>query len=321
MTQGNGRLHWLDAAKGMGIILVVIAHVWTSGQLRDTIYAFHMPLFFVLAGYVARPRPMGAFLITQWRSIAIPYISFLLVLMALDPVIEHMRGFHPRFREWDTAIKAMLLGGTELSGPFTIFWFVPCLAFARIAQNGLLLLWQTPRDWRWLVAMAVTLGVGIWIGRASDFSPLGLLTVPVALVLLWLGALWRTVDNDRRLVLGAVIGAVLILLTGPLVPVNMKAADYAIPVWSLLVAVILSLGLCGLARVVPWRAFQTLGRMSLTIMFLHVAVIHYLRPYFGKEVLAGFALVLPVFVHMLLARTKWGRQYFLGERPAARESF
>ena len=49
MKQTGQRLGWLDAAKGLGIILVVIGHVWTRGPVRDTIYAFHMPLFFLLA--------------------------------------------------------------------------------------------------------------------------------------------------------------------------------------------------------------------------------------------------------------------------------
>jgi peptidoglycan/LPS O-acetylase OafA/YrhL len=56
MDKKTARLGWLDAAKGLGIILVVIGHVWTRGPVRDAIYAFHMPLFFIAAGYIP-PSP------------------------------------------------------------------------------------------------------------------------------------------------------------------------------------------------------------------------------------------------------------------------
>lgn len=58
-----GRLHAVDSAKGIGILLVVFGHAWRGAQgagliadasvyrMIDTlIYAFHMPLFFFLSG-------------------------------------------------------------------------------------------------------------------------------------------------------------------------------------------------------------------------------------------------------------------------------
>lgn len=57
------RLTWPDQAKGLGILLVVIGHVWRGLQAANLlpadgmfqtidrlIYAFHMPLFFALSG-------------------------------------------------------------------------------------------------------------------------------------------------------------------------------------------------------------------------------------------------------------------------------
>lgn len=42
--------NWIDIAKGIGIILVVIGHTIGSQRVNDIIYTFHMPLFFIL-GY------------------------------------------------------------------------------------------------------------------------------------------------------------------------------------------------------------------------------------------------------------------------------
>lgn len=48
----NKRIEWIDVAKGITIILVMIGHYVSYGsQIRNFIFAFHMPLFFILSGY------------------------------------------------------------------------------------------------------------------------------------------------------------------------------------------------------------------------------------------------------------------------------
>ena len=39
----------LDVAKGIGIILVILAHI-TQSKVKTFIYIFHMPLFFFISG-------------------------------------------------------------------------------------------------------------------------------------------------------------------------------------------------------------------------------------------------------------------------------
>lgn len=43
---------FLDAMKGMGILLVVLGHVSLIEPLNTVIYAFHMPLFFFISGFL-----------------------------------------------------------------------------------------------------------------------------------------------------------------------------------------------------------------------------------------------------------------------------
>ena len=61
------REEWVDNIKGMAILLVVIGHVIDGFELNgiygsakyawntiDLIYSFHMPLFFMISGYLYR---------------------------------------------------------------------------------------------------------------------------------------------------------------------------------------------------------------------------------------------------------------------------
>lgn len=39
------RMQYIDMAKGIGILLVIIGHTISLGWKKDFIYSFHMPLF------------------------------------------------------------------------------------------------------------------------------------------------------------------------------------------------------------------------------------------------------------------------------------
>ena len=45
------RIKWIDIAKGMGIIFIVLGHILRgTGIMIQWIYSFNVPFFFVLAG-------------------------------------------------------------------------------------------------------------------------------------------------------------------------------------------------------------------------------------------------------------------------------
>lgn len=51
MTESN-RIEEVDISKGIGMVLVITGHLCVSSSLRNFIYSFHMPLFFILSGIV-----------------------------------------------------------------------------------------------------------------------------------------------------------------------------------------------------------------------------------------------------------------------------
>lgn len=56
LLEQSSRIEWIDIAKGIAIILVIIGHTVKFGSLtRNIIFSFHMPLFFMLSGYTYRP--------------------------------------------------------------------------------------------------------------------------------------------------------------------------------------------------------------------------------------------------------------------------
>ena len=50
---GNHREAWIDCARGIAILLVIVGHT-ISGVLSGAIYSFHMPLFFIFSGITSK---------------------------------------------------------------------------------------------------------------------------------------------------------------------------------------------------------------------------------------------------------------------------
>nr|WP_314289279.1 acyltransferase family protein [uncultured Capnocytophaga sp.] len=79
----------IDVLKGFAIILVVIGHasLWFSGDNRTnplyvTIYAFHMPLFMFLSGYVSFNKRREINLGRRFRVLVIPFFVWFFISVA-----------------------------------------------------------------------------------------------------------------------------------------------------------------------------------------------------------------------------------------------
>ncbi|MBA4091463.1 MAG: glycosyl transferase [Sphingobium sp.] len=310
--QAQFRLDWVDVARGLGILAVVIGHVWTRGPLRDAMYSFHMPLFFLLSGMLSRPHDVGAFTRRQLVGQMRPYAAFLLLLILIDQIIEPLKGGRPIFHQWPEDMVPILLGGFWLRGPYTIFWFVPCLMMARILFNVALGRWPDVLDRRWALLLLPALVLAYVLGWWLKASPLGMLSVPMAFVLLWVGAAWPRV-RWRGWMIAPLAAMAAIGLTGVLPTLNMKVAEYGWPLLSVASAIATSLLLFRLsALIAPLAApVAAVGRASLVVMYCHVAVIHYLSPYLGKPWLLLAAVTIPLAIDRLIRLSPAASRFLL----------
>ena len=56
MKKFNIRIKYIDIAKGIAILLMIMGHVVGDGFLRKMIFSFHMPLFIITSGYFYKYR-------------------------------------------------------------------------------------------------------------------------------------------------------------------------------------------------------------------------------------------------------------------------
>ena len=93
LTSGSAkkRLDWIDVAKGLGILMVLYGHSY--GPHNRYIYLFHMPLFFLLSGFLYNPRgSFRDFLIRKVKSLYIPFVGWNILILIGRLIPKLMRG-------------------------------------------------------------------------------------------------------------------------------------------------------------------------------------------------------------------------------------
>lgn len=116
-------LHWLNSAKGIGVILVILGHLLYNSRFvgfNHYIYAFHMPLFFIISGYLQRPEPKEPFLLRKALRLLPPFVCFSILGLPL---------FLPRLLGWrksgeEIAAQILFLHGYMSNSPL---WFLVVL--------------------------------------------------------------------------------------------------------------------------------------------------------------------------------------------------
>lgn len=123
MTQK--RLHYLDIAKGIGIILVVTGHSGMGSEgLLSWLSSFHMPLFFVISGMLLFHRkeeslPLMESIRKKAKSILIPYSFFSLIYLVID--LYYIAIKHQELSLPDAALQTISFYG------ISVLWFLPTL--------------------------------------------------------------------------------------------------------------------------------------------------------------------------------------------------
>ena len=130
------RIEWVDYSKAIAIILVIVGHAISEYSLdfpilEKVIYSMHMPLFFLLSGYVFKIKENQ-----KIKRILIPYIGFC-VLITICHIAEVLilhgdRAFFEKLFSVSGIINTIFMTTKSI---FSNLWFLPCILIAEIMLN------------------------------------------------------------------------------------------------------------------------------------------------------------------------------------------
>ncbi len=123
----KNRNNYIDLAKGIGIILVVLGHHET--KLTDYIYSFHMPLFFILSGMLYKTNlKYKELFFKKANSIIKPYVKYSFLLYFLWILVNKFQNINIDYVE---GLRGIFLG-VKIKNISTMdwgvqLWFLLCL--------------------------------------------------------------------------------------------------------------------------------------------------------------------------------------------------
>ena len=323
------RVQYIDIAKGIGILLVVLAHNDLSAyhpMLHRFIYAFHMALFFFLSGIFFKPeRPFKEILKRRFNTLIKPLIFALLLIYGISVFFGKM-SFAMAFQR---ILKSLYMTGPYLN--WVQLWFLPVLFlinlyaffFYRATQ-------KLPKNWmRWLI-LVITLWIGtLWLpymwtfdftimGRA--FSTYGL---PASVDLVLLGGFYFVLGREiyRQLPQSFFDAKITLLVSAVIlfgmvftldIPVDFNTREYTSWTLNTIEAIAGIIFILSLSRQIELysekatRFFKYIGSLTLSILVFHVPIQEMVNKkvnvYIGQNdltLLIAFlsGVFLPVFIH------------------------
>lgn len=282
----------IDIAKGIAMLFVVSGHIGFGATYSNIIHVFHVPLFFVITGYLfyfTKKRSFGNTLIRKTKALLIPYFCMSLFHVAIYLFAEKI-GFFLKPSEGPSIITAIVFNSID-SSYVGFQWFLTALFFASI-------LFEAINRIRPAILRIGVLLIVISISICSKYFwnilfPFSINQACVALLFLEAGYLYASKENgaskSAKIVI-CFVGVICLLLAFVInMPVNYRTENWGIfPVhFSLSIAVCLMIliaclhlsepGVAKVKNTVIAKGLSFIGRNSLVFLCFNEIIIILLR--------------------------------------------
>jgi len=197
------RVHWIDIARGVGIIFIIYAHVLGTQGIRYLFYSFHIPLFFFLSGVVYNHKKyvnFPTFLKKSAKGLLIPYFTLAFVFFILWVLRWHFNSlFSPE------VIKQFLsiFYGNSNNGLMAfndVLWFLPALFVTRILFASISGFFKKTKPLLLVLFLFSVFGYLFSIYAANIKLPFGFEAAISAVVFYGLGFLWNSSEKAKALI-------------------------------------------------------------------------------------------------------------------------
>ncbi len=280
---------WLDILKGIAILLVIIGHGPTiSNRLYEFIWAFHMPLFFLISGYTFKKKEEKKFIKDKAKRLLIPYY-FTCILLIASNIIYNIYYKSFSFNRLLLILKRWIWAGIygscwSYNNPFKIYdigaiWFL-CTLFAALLLFNFIM--NTKEEYQpFIIVILVYIGLSL---NQFFWLPFNFASACTSTLLLYVGYLSKKFDilNNKSLILKLllfIISAVCIYNKSMVIIGN---NTYSYGVFSILGAIAISYWIAKFSKQLEKTKYVSkflsyLGRNTLVILCFHLIELDYIK--------------------------------------------
>ena len=185
---GSKRINYIDYAKGLAILCVLLGHMEIHPILKNYIYSFHMPLFFILSGYFMKRAKLDKdTVIKNFKSIMVPYF-----IVGGGMCIWQLYSDFEAFKTLETSTLASLIFlGYRVRGVYIVYfvgaiWFLWVLFFSKLYTQYML-----TRKYGAFLIFLVAICSMLFSRTTHIVPPFGILQSFTASVFLYTGFLFK----------------------------------------------------------------------------------------------------------------------------------
>lgn len=248
------RIEYIDIAKGIGIILMVLGHSLNQdSKLRTFIYLFHMPLFFLISGYFIKKESFNnikQFFFKRVKGLYLPFLKYSLIFVMLNNIFVNLHiynniGYTKKYNIIEF-IKAIINSFLFRRVDYLLgaFWFLYILFLAEMmfVLTGKVILKVIKKNQDVFIGIAsfiyLFIGVILSIKEVNLPERLNLIFVPIFFI--YLGYLYRIYEKSIKYNIKTFIACVIILfiLTYKNAKVEMAANTFSNPIIFILGALV-----------------------------------------------------------------------------------
>lgn len=272
----------MDALKGFGILLVVIGHVCTEMTgLVHWIYSFHMPLFFMISGYIEEEKMVNSnvgilkYIMRKAKSLLYPYLIFSFIASIGSLIVLAYS------KRWDVLWKTVYMrvfGIRITENHIGAIWFLMVLFSAEVMAFYL-----KKRNKEWVICLVALIGSCLAVFDKNYQLPFLLEDAFLAVMFVYIGKLFKRY-NWGSIILGKKYVPRVLFLLFFMVTIQLYAAmkNAKVDIYSLECGNIFLFWIASIlggatfilffnyiGEKYKWHILNRIGKESLVIMATH----------------------------------------------------
>lgn len=195
MRESN-RIRYIDIAKGIAIICIIMGHVG-NWNINRIVFTFHVPIFFFITGYFLNDkRNLKEFVRIKCKTLIVPYILTCLAMIILGTLMGQIQNADAMaaLKKW--MIASLYGAGSDVTSPFYVpaigaLWFLLATfwgsCFLRVSFNF--------HPYVRILTVLALFSIG-YFTRTYFWLPFSLQAGACATLFMYMGWLWKDIRKS-----------------------------------------------------------------------------------------------------------------------------